>query len=406
MTLRITRAMSRLVAAALSFGVFAAAPNARAQALPSCSTLSADNPVYMLIGQTQEPLVKALGKKLRALSSPITLVYRTAGSCTNIDAMYSGTKLTQNPSYIPADPSWDPATVPPQCAMDPGGVDLDIANSNVFVDACTQAATPANVGLFVGPVQAYVFIAPRASSQRAITAEEGYFAFGFPGGEGRAEPWTDPNRRYILGTTRSTLISLAAAIGVPAGKMTGTVVANPTDVLTSVAQSPDVERTIGIAGVELYDKQRATLRALAFRAFKQRYAYYPDSTATATDKANVRNGLYFPWSPTVYLARLANGQVAKREAKYVLDLIQGRRVLPDPGFEPLALEVEQGLIPYCAMKVARTSEGGKFAPYEPDEPCHCFFEKAVGQAAPSCRSCSDDSQCGGGKCRHTYCEAR
>src|SRR5262245_16340655 len=51
---------------------------------PDCSSLP--NPVYLQVGDTQEPLMKALGQKLRASQiNPITIIYKTSGSCTNID---------------------------------------------------------------------------------------------------------------------------------------------------------------------------------------------------------------------------------------------------------------------------------------------------------------------------------
>src|SRR5690349_6423202 len=76
-----------------------------------CSALP--NPLYIQTGDTQEPLMKALGQKLRESQvNPITIIYKTSGSCTNIDAMYKGTKLVTNPFYIPSsveDPTWDPS---------------------------------------------------------------------------------------------------------------------------------------------------------------------------------------------------------------------------------------------------------------------------------------------------------
>ncbi len=42
--------------------------------------------------------------------------------------------------------------------------------------------------------------------------------------------------------------------------------------------------------------------------------------------------------------------------------------------------------------------------YEPDEPCHCFYESLVGQASAACVACSGDATCGGGTCRHGFCE--
>jgi len=178
----------RLASLAALAGVAALAPERAALAGPPlCSSLP--NPVYLQVGDTQEPLMKALGQKLRASTvNPVTLIYMLSGSCTNIAAMYAGTKLTTNPSFVPSQtdvPGWDPTQPSPQCTIDPGGVPLDLANSNVFVSACTAMAAPAGIGSFQGAIQPYVFVVPKASTQQAITAETAYLVFGF-GANGRA----------------------------------------------------------------------------------------------------------------------------------------------------------------------------------------------------------------------------
>ncbi len=325
-----------------------------------CSTLP--NPVYIQNGDTQEPLLKALGQKLRnAQANPVTLIYKNAGSCTNIDAMYKGTKLTTNPSYIPSqteDPTWDSTKPSPQCTISPNGQALDLAISALFVSSCDPSKPPANIGLFQGPVQPYLFVVPEASSQKAITAEEAYFTFGF-GAAGNVEPWTDESLLFIRPTTKSTLLTMAASIGVPAAKWKGVSKDTSSAVVTSVATSPTPEKTLGILGAELYDAQRATLNALAFQAYKQKHAYFPDSTATSFDKRNVRDGHYTIWSPTVYLAPVdGNGTIVNPRTRYVVDLILSKTVSPAPDFDPLATVIAKGLVPDCAMKVTRSFEAG------------------------------------------------
>ncbi len=375
---------------------------------PDCSTLP--NPVYLQVGDTQEPLMKALGKVLRASqANPITIIYKTSGSCTNIDAMYNGTKLTTNPFYIPStaeDPTWDPSKPSPQCTIDPAGVPLDVANSNVFISACTQFPTPAGIGTFQGPVQPYVFVVPKASSQTAITAEEAYFTFGF-GAQGQVKPWIDESFMFIRTATKSTLLSIAANIGVPAAKWKGVPFDKSSEVLNAVSTSASPEKTIGILGAEIYDANRAKVTSLAFQAYKQKHAFFPDSSATATDKQNVRDGHYVIWSPTIYLAPVdAQGNIKNPRAKYIVDMILSRTVMPTPDFDPLATLISVGLVPDCAMKVTRSFEGGDLSLYTPAEPCGCFYESKVGQPGASCKMCADDAACGGGKCRYGFCEAK
>ncbi len=384
------------------------APLARAQTPPACSSLP--NVVYMQVGDTQEPLMKALGQKLRANTpNPITIVYKTAGSCTNIDALYHGVKLTTNPSYVPSadeDPAWDPSKPAPACTIDAAGVDVDIGVSATFVDSCDTSTPPSGIRLFTGPLQAYVFAVPKASSQKAITAEEGYFTFGF-GMAGGVEPWTSESLMAIRPPTKSTVLTLAAAIGVPASKWKGVPLDTSSQVVSALTTPGSEEGRIGILGAEIYDKNRDRLKALAFRAFDQRHAYYPDSTAIAFDKQNVRDGHYTPWSPTVYIAHVDSmGRVTNPLARYLIGLITFKNVTPAPSFDPLATAIGVNLIPDCAMKVTRSFEGGDLSLYSPAEPCECFYESKIGTLPSSCESCTDDGPCGAGKCRHGYCEAR
>jgi hypothetical protein len=372
-----------------------------------CSALP--NPVYIQAGDTQEPLLKALGQKLRASTvNPVTIIYYLSGSCTNITAMYGGTKLTVNPSYVPSQtevPGWDPSQPSPTCTIDPNGVALDLANSNVFVSACTTMAAPAGVGSFQGAIQPYVFVVPTASTQQAITAETAYFVFGF-GATDQVMPWNDPNFMFIRASTKSTLVSMAANIHVPAGKWQGTVEASSTAVVNAVATSTSPEKTIGILGAEVYDQNRSTLKALAFRTFQQHHAYYPDSTSARRDKQNLRDGHYVIWSPTVYLGPVdGTGALLNPRAQYVVDLITNRTATPTPDFDPLATVVSVGLVPDCAMKVTRSQEGGDLSLYSPAAPCGCSFESKVGTAPASCVACTSDATCNGGKCRFGYCEA-
>lgn len=375
---------------------------------PLCSSLP--NPVYLQVGDTQEPLMKALGQKLRASTvNPVTIIYYLNGSCTNIDAMYNGTKLTVNPNYVPSQtemPGWDPTQASPTCTIDPNGVPLDIANSNVFINACTSTPMPAGIGAFQGAIQPYVFVAPKASTQVGITAETAYFVFGF-GANSQVTPWNDPAFMFIRAATKSTLVSMANNIHVPPAKWQGTVEASSTAVVNAVATSTSPEKTIGILGAEVYDQNRSTLKSLAYRAFQQKKAYYPDSTSTARDKRNLRDGHYTIWSPTVYMAPVdGSGKVINARAAYVIDQILAQTSSPVPDFDPLATQISVGLVPDCAMKVTRDHEGGDLSLYSPAAPCGCFFESQTGTASASCTACTSDATCGAGKCRFGYCEAK
>jgi hypothetical protein len=376
---------------------------------PRCRDLS--NPLFLQIGDTQEPLIKSLGRKLRDRpSGGLTLVYYTSGSCTNTLAFFNHQPLELNMKYVPSvaeSASWTPDQPSLNCDVGTGtaAVPIDVANSNVLLDACTETATPPEVGVFKGPIQSYVFVVPSSSPEVAITAEEAYFVFGF-GMAGMAMPWIDETLMFIRPSTKSTLVSMAANISVPANRWRGMRLENSTDVLSAVAMSPMPNPTIGILGSEIADPARNAVHILAYRAYEQWYAYYPDSTPTAHDKQNVRDGHYTVWSPTVYMAYVdGSGHVVKPEAEYLVDLITGKPTSTDPGFDPLRAVVEVGLVPECAMKVSRDVEGGPLSLFSAAEPCGCAYDALVGPPR-SCMTCTSSTPCAAGTCRYGYCEAR
>lgn len=383
---------------------FCALLGGAAAADPACDdTVSLPNPVYMTVGDTQINLMKALGQKLRQQEG-ITLIWRATGSCTNLDTLYSGAKMSGNFSYIPK--NYDPVATPtpPTCSVPLPGVQADIANSIVFLDGC-PSAKPATVTDFLGPVQSFVFVAPLGSAQNAITAAEAYFVFGF-GMAGQVAPWLDNNRLLIRPVTKGTLISMAASIGVPAGKWKGVAVNLSQDLASMLASFPQPDQALGILGSEVYDGYRGVLKALAFRANQQNFAYYPDSTQNSFDKQNVRDGHYHMWSYTHWLLTTGpDGKPVSARAQRVIDILVGNPTQPPSAVEAIDSVVAVGLIPECAMSVARTQEGGDLSRFAPPAPCSCYFDQLTTKAS-RCKTCTDATTCGGGVCRHNFCEAR
>jgi len=360
-------------------------------------------PLYLTVGDTQVNLMKELGQRLREKESR-TLIWRATGSCTNLDTIYSGSKMSGNFSYIPS--GYDPVATPtpPTCSVPPPGVSADLANSIVFLDACASKR-PDTVADFLGPVQSFVFVTPLGSAQTAITAEEAYFVFGF-GMAGQVAPWLDNNQLLIRPPTKGTILSMGASIGVPAGKWKGVPVNLSQELASMLATAPQPDRALGILGSEVYDGYRSQLKALGFRAFGQYHAYFPDSTQNAFDKQNVRDGHYHMWSYTHWLLQVdKDGKPRNPDAQRVIDLLVGSPTSPAPAFEPIDAVVKVGLIPQCAMRVQRSREGGDFARYAPPAPCGCYFDKLQSTQGSRCPSCADSSTCGGGVCRRGFCEA-
>jgi hypothetical protein len=378
---------------------------AGAQAPPpkDCSTLS--NPIYLQVGDTQLNLMKRLARALRDNTPrPITMVFLTSGSCTNIAAIYTRVPITAAMQYVPSaaeDPAWDPlksATLP--CTPPTGGVVPDVANSALFNTACTSDPAPATVHLTQGPTQAYVMAVPIASPQTAITFEEAYFVFGF-GMAGMIMPWIDENQLFIRTLTKSTLLAWAANISVPAAKWKGQKFDGSPMVVSSLEASTS-PGAIGILGAEVYDAERAKLKALAFRAKGQYAAYYPDSSASSKDKKNVRDGHYTVWSPTIWMDTVdAGGNPVNPTARYVIDLIAGKTVTPAQSFPMIDIVAAVGLVPICAMGVNRAFEGGPLTRFSPPESCTCQYESLVDRS--SCAKC-DTTSCATGVCRNNFCE--
>lgn len=371
--------------------------------------------VWVENGDTQEPLLKRLGRQLANSASPIRLIYKNRRTCDLATDLYNGASIVNDAipiRYAPSsaeDAAWDPKTsASPTCEADGGGNVIQLGIGATFLSSCANLpAKPADVGVVDGPVQSYGFIVPKASSQIAITAEEGYLAFGFPDATGNVTPWTLQNLRFIRGATASTALTTSAAIGLKATQLKGVVPPNNTssEVLTAVATSADPERTIGLMGTEVFDQNRDKVKLLAFKAFKQRYAYFPDSTATTFDKKNVRDGHYLPWSPTPYIAKVdGQGNAVDANVRRVIELVFGKRT--DADVNGLDQVIASGLVPECAMGVRREFDGSNLSLYADPAPCACYFEAKVPQGATSCKACADDSVCGGGKCRRGYCEAR
>ncbi len=414
---RVTVPVSIVVASTLLAG--------KAHALPFCDDAAINppitNPLVVQAGDTQEPMLRAMSQKLRnSAAQQTSLLYTTTGTCTIIANMYNAdpskrviaanATLTYAPSTL-ENPGWDAAQAPSQCIVNPAaypsGIPIDIGIGATYTSSCTASAPPSDIGVFAGPIAGYGFIVPKASSQRTLTAEQGYFVFGF-GNNGQATPWVDEHYIFTRTATKSTALTLSAALGVsPVTKLRGTPFNGSTEVLNSVAQSTNPEKTIGLLGTEIYDVNRDKVTELAFRAFGQRYAYLPDSSATSFDKKNLRDGHYTPWAQTVYMMAIAPGTKAPMNptAQLFYDLVLGNQSLAD--VDGLATIISKGQVPVCAMRVTRDPiDAAPLRSYTPATPCGCLFDAKVPNGKTSCTACTTDGPCGAGKCRHNYCEAK
>lgn len=440
------RAVAPLAGLFLTF--FAA--SAAAQTLPDadvdCTALP--NPLFIEAGDTQMRMLGELGRRLRDAAEPMTLVYLPRSTCTVAENVYTAKNTTEVMRYVPStaeQAAWD--GTPRQCRNQAGGIPIDVGIGATFISSCSdsvQQLQPTTVRRIRGPVQGYGFVVPEGivDTVPAITREEAYFVFSGRGAAANAVPWVaEANPEggtptlYIRGVTTSTLLTMAANVApelLPASSWVGYRLMGQEDrsnvVLGGVsgaAGTPLDQATVGILGVELYDRERNRLDVLAYAARGQNYAYYPDSTPTARDKRPLRDGHYVPWGYTEYLTAVdESGAPLGANAARLIQIVTGApetRLVSAPGVEPafdidaLSIIATNGLVPECAMSVQRERDGGDLSLYAPDVPCGCFFETVQDPSLltsppaswqSECVTCTSDSDCSAGACRRGYCEVR
>jgi ABC-type phosphate transport system substrate-binding protein len=369
-----------------------------AHAGPDCATLT--TPVYVTGSSAVKPFMKALGTALGAAAPAVTIVYKGQGSCTGVDAVLNGTKITGTASY------WDNTGTEQTCNLTVTGDVATIGVSDVFATTCPMVPSlPADVGDFFGPNQVMEMVVPFASNQVSISAEAAYFVWGF-GQAGMVTPWTDETLMFGRNELSGTQQMIAHAITVPANKWKGIQGANSGAVLAGITSSPTPDATIGILSADIVDANRDKVKPLAYQHFKQKCASWADSSATSFDKLSVRNGTYPIWGPLHLLAKIdANKKPTNALAAQVIGYFTGATV-PPASVNLLDLEIKAHTVPECAMAVKRSAELGDMTPYTPAEPCNCYFDKLT-NGTTSCDVCTKDADCVGSAkhCRHGYCEA-
>jgi hypothetical protein len=383
-----------LAAAALAAALAAAAPAAAVD----CNTLP--SPVYGIGGSAQKPLLARVGARMAALPTPRTLLYQAPGACLGVNAIVSPTaRLTGQASY------WTAAGMELTCDLPVAGVRADYVSVGTQATLCPGVtALPADVGDFEGPVSTWNFFVPTASSQQSISTEAAYFVYGFGRNSGVA-PWTDEAAIIRRDANSAAQIVVSLETGVPTERFLGVDAMTNARSISLVAMSPNPQAAIGFASGENVDASRATVRTLAFQHTGQTCGYWPDSTATAFDKRNVRDGLYWLWTATHFLTRVdSTGVIANPIVRDFVGWFTGA-VEPPTGVNILDLTIQNGNIPRCAMRVSRTRDLGPLASFAPTAPCGCYYEqRAAGSTA--CTACTTSATCPAGApvCRNGFCE--
>jgi ABC-type phosphate transport system substrate-binding protein len=382
-----------------------------AQTVPDCSSLP--NPVYVAGSTAVKPFLLAIAKNLVTLSTPITVVYQGQGSCTGVNYMTTspaGT-ISGTGTYWDSTGSSDLSC---NLTAITGDV-VDIGVSDVFAGSCGYTVAT-GVYDFHGPVQSMTFAVPTTSTQHSISAEAAYMVLGF-GADTAAHtinPWNDPTAIEVRSASSGTQQMISAALaqvgsGFTASKVKGVSNSGSGAVLTgltSLAAAGNQEKAIGILATDLTDVNRSSVRVLAFQMKGQTCGFTPDSTETAFDKQNVRDGHYAIWGPLHLYAFSSDGKTAtSTNADTVISYLTGRVI---PTFDLITVEAQKGVVPDCAMRVSRTAEVGPLASYMPAKSCECKF-LAAATGSTTCTTCSADTDCASGAnkhCNYGYCEVQ
>jgi hypothetical protein len=378
-------------------------------ALPSAVEPDAAAPppvVYIEGANAVGPFIALLQQALSVDQNPINVVYVGDGGCTGAANFFTSAPISSKPKPIYyAGQIQSTCTLPATGGPNGGPPTADIGASDVYAPTCGTlpgGQLPPGVADFLGPIQPMIFVVPSASTQMAISGTAAYFVFGFGANSG-VVPWTVNGSIYRRNATSAAQALLAVAIGVPLTSWAGVDatslpvnvnagISGAAAVVNAMEVDPNPEATIGILADTNMDPTTAThINILAYKDFGQSCAYYPDSTATAHDKANVRDGHYDLWGPLHFFVRVdANAVPTNPSVERVVSLIIGTEALA--GVDLIQVDAQTNLVPPCAMHVTRSSELGSLASYAPSGSCGCYFDY-VATGASSCTRCLKVSDC-------------
>jgi hypothetical protein len=387
------------------------AGRAHAQAIPNCNdTTMFPNPIYVAGSSAFEPTAGAMAVKLGALTGndKVTIIYKGTASCDGPAAIRDNVTLSGSASYFVPNATNPNLGDKKPCSLDAAPTKADVGVSDIFYESCpgNAATLPAGMTDVQGPVQAMIFVVPESNTtQTNLTAQEAQVIWGC-GMSGGVEPFTsDTTDTQQRNSGSGTQGVVAKAINVPAAAFKGKMNASGGDLVTSLLAAPNPGSAIGFLAADSYDTKRTTLNPLAFRAFGQTKAFYADSTADTFDKRNVRDGHYVVWGPTHFFAAHDGTKVTNEKAAKFIGWANG--TLATTAFDYIDVEAKAGVVPQCAMKVQRDSDGGLMRPHASTAPCGCYYESLATKTAtpPGCTACTDDAGCTGGKkCSNKFCE--
>jgi hypothetical protein len=228
---------------------------------------------------------------------------------------------------------------------------------------------------------------------------------------------------------------IGTAIGLPAAKWLGgdsgmyaaQHLGGSGAVLSALQTASNKDAAIGILAADFADQNRNPpapdggtappgIKFLAYKHTGQSCGYLPDSDSTKFDKINVRQGRYAIWGPVHMITKVdANGVPANANVATILKYFASVGPTPDATLtdqqkkDMIGAEANAFTVPWCAMQVQRATEIAKPTPFQPAEPCGCYYESIKGSSLSTCTVCTPTgNECSGStpKCRYGFCEAR
>jgi hypothetical protein len=438
---------SRAVGLLACAGAVAVSAPALAQdaGLVACDTY--ENPVIISGASSAKTVVQALATVFKASGVPISIIYASPDSCLGLgDLETGGNGYESNSAYVPGAAAGATSFPPmPACGLQTGDA-VDIAISDVFAATC--AASTAGVsatGLtdIYGPIQAVTFAVPQVTgAPTVISAAAAQVVFAYDAAGYTVAPWTVPNNILTRESSSGALNMAGVAINLSPSLWANSQKGAPTppqytsatseaSALANITANPS--QAIAIVAAENIPAANAVstnnkIQALAYQHTSQSCGYLPDSSSTAFDKINVRQGRYAIWGPIHFLingtaptgphaaavATVLNYLIAtgnNPDATPFSGAIGGDAGTGVSAAEAQYLITEEAkpgyVIPWCAMEAQRATEIGPESSYASPDPCSCLYETTVGSVVNghTCTACSSTSPCATGTCRYGYCEA-
>ena len=387
-----------------------ASTEARAQ--EACEDISGGAPIiYGAGGSAQRDLIGKAAVLMQSADSPVYVVYNdTEGGCSGLYAMTGlGSANITGTGYY-----WDATGTRLTCNLPLTGATVQFGAQAIGPLTCPLVTDPALVAGFVdavGPLSAFNVVVQIGSSQQAISSEAFYLIYGLGAPAADIAPWNLSDPSYVISRNDSSAAAqvMSVASTLPSSKLLnfGVDAGSNTNSIALLVALADPEAGLAFVAADVADTNRATTRTLAWQQAGQNVAYWPDSSATSFDKANVRNGQYNLWNPGHFLAPgdPATGVTDDPNVQVLLDYMSG--IAQPAGTSTTITEtaIANKNIPSCAMRVNRDGDVGPIYAWEPAEPCGCYFDFQT-TGATTCDVCDDATPCSGTNvCRFGYCEA-